>query len=405
MGEIFGRQIATELMQIQSSEGDLQLSGLIGLPGLGRATRHEMITFVNGRPVDSRTLNYALIESYHDSLPKGRYPVAFVFLDLDPAAVDVNVHPAKREIRFRSEPQVRGFVIRSILQRLREFGAASAPLMQGSPLAPLPTAAAERWPGAGNALPPPVVPAAFQSPFLTRAVPVPQAGSESQTRTPLSPVAPVSFSTPPQAALPSAALPPAQAGAQLKAWRFIGLAHGTYALFETPAGVVILDRRAAQERIWFERLKEQYGAGSVPCQSLLLPLPLELDPISSALLLDRVAFLEKHGFEVAQFGRNFFRIEAIPDWMEPTEAEGFCRDLLSAFREGRLLERDGRLADEEFARVAAGRAVRMPAQASEAEMLGFLRDLFATSLPLTSPAGRPTLVEWSLGDFIRRFQK
>src|SRR4051812_14347593 len=111
-----------------------KLSGLIGRPGVGRSTRHEMIVFVNQRPVDSRTLNYALIESYHESLPKGRYPLAFVFFECDPAAVDVNVHPAKREVRFRSESQVRGFVIRAVLQRLRElnlsagaFGTASAP--------------------------------------------------------------------------------------------------------------------------------------------------------------------------------------------------------------------------------------------------------------------------------------
>src|SRR4051812_12489137 len=99
-----------------------KLSGLIGRPGVGRATRHEMIVFVNARPVDSRTLNYALIESYHESLPKGRYPLAFVFFECDPAAVDVNVHPAKREVRFRSEVAVRGFVIRAVLQRLRELG-------------------------------------------------------------------------------------------------------------------------------------------------------------------------------------------------------------------------------------------------------------------------------------------
>src|SRR6185369_8827676 len=97
-------------------------------PGVGRATRHEMIVFVNARPVDSRTLNYALIESYHESLPKGRYPLAFVFFECDPAAVDVNVHPAKREVRFRSEVAVRGFVIRAVLQRLRELGVADSGL-------------------------------------------------------------------------------------------------------------------------------------------------------------------------------------------------------------------------------------------------------------------------------------
>src|SRR3954470_11999458 len=121
IAEIFGRQIAEALVPIECVESSQRLSGLIGRPGVGRATRHEMIVFVNARPVDSRTLNYALIESYNESLPKGRYPLAFVFFECDPAAVDVNVHPAKREVRFRSEPQVRGFVIRSILQRLREL--------------------------------------------------------------------------------------------------------------------------------------------------------------------------------------------------------------------------------------------------------------------------------------------
>ncbi|MEY2880850.1 MAG: hypothetical protein RLZZ15_3230, partial [Verrucomicrobiota bacterium] len=126
VAEIFGKQTAESLVAIETAEPGLRLSGLIGRPGVGRGTRHEMIVFVNHRPVDSRTLNYALIESYHESLPKGRYPLAFVFFDCDPAAVDVNVHPAKREVRFRSEPQVRSFVIRAVLQRLRELGGANA---------------------------------------------------------------------------------------------------------------------------------------------------------------------------------------------------------------------------------------------------------------------------------------
>src|SRR5262245_5018842 len=121
IAEIFGRQISESLLPIECTEESLRLTGLIGRPGVGRATRHEMIVFVNARPVDSRTLNYALIESYNESLPRGRYPLAFVFFECDPAAVDVNVHPAKREVRFRSEPQVRGFVIRSVLQRLRDI--------------------------------------------------------------------------------------------------------------------------------------------------------------------------------------------------------------------------------------------------------------------------------------------
>ncbi|WP_334319374.1 DNA mismatch repair endonuclease MutL, partial [Termitidicoccus mucosus] len=123
---IFGRQIADGLIPVEAAENGMRLAGLIGGPGQGRSTRHEMITFINHRPVDSRTLNYALIESFHESLPKGRYPVAFIFFEIDPAAVDVNVHPAKREVRFRSEPAVRGFVIRAILETLRAHGQTAA---------------------------------------------------------------------------------------------------------------------------------------------------------------------------------------------------------------------------------------------------------------------------------------
>ncbi|HLP26717.1 MAG TPA: DNA mismatch repair endonuclease MutL, partial [Acidobacteriota bacterium] len=137
VAEIFGRQFTADALTVDASDEGLRLTGLIGKPGVSRAARHEMITFVNHRPVDSRTLNYALIESYTTSLPKGRYPVAVLFLEMSPTAVDVNVHPAKREVRFRSEGEVRGFVIRTVLQRLREFGM-GAPAVE----APTPESAA-----------------------------------------------------------------------------------------------------------------------------------------------------------------------------------------------------------------------------------------------------------------------
>ncbi|MSU73011.1 MAG: DNA mismatch repair endonuclease MutL [Opitutus sp.] len=393
IGEIFGRQIAEALVPLEAVEPGLRLSGLIGRPGVGRATRHEMIVFVNARPVDSRTLNYALIESYHESLPKGRYPLAFVFFECDPAAVDVNVHPAKREVRFRSEPQVRGFVIRAVLQRLRELSGPAAGLTETRPppvdfRAP---AAAAGW-------------AAL--PALSRA----DLGTLSATpATPRGPERPSPASVPLSAPAPipsaSGRPPPAGVVPLAPSWRYVGLAHGNYVLFETAAGLVLLDRRAAHERIWFERLREQFAAGAVPSQRLLLPLPLELDAIATALLLDRRKFLHAHGFEVAEFGRNFFRIEAVPAWMEPADAEPFLRDLLGAFRDGRMPDGDVELAREELARLAAAKAVRLPATATEGELRTLVGQLFATRTPLTSPAGRPTYIELNHGELARRFQK
>ena len=387
--EIFGQQIADSLIAIESVEPGLKLSGLIGRPGVGRATRHEMIVFVNGRPVDSRTLNYALIESYHESLPKGRYPLAFVFFECDPAAVDVNVHPAKREVRFRSEPQVRGFVIRSVLQRLREVGAPVVPVVEAKAIRP----------GEAVTLPAGLAPLVVPAPvprFFAAPIPAPIRAAIAVPVATASPQPPVASELSNREARPEISM---------SSWRFIGLAHGSYALFETSAGLVLLDRRAAHERIWFDRLVAQFASGSVPSQRLLLPIPLELDPIAAALLIDRTKFLCGHGFEIGEFGRNFFRIEAVPTWMEPADAEPFVRDVLGALREGRLPEGNLALAREELARISAAKAIRLPAAPAEAALRALVAELFATRTPLSSPSGRPTFIELNHGELARRFQK
>ena len=425
IAEIFGRQIAESLIALDVAESGQRLSGLIGRPGVGRATRHEMIVFVNARPVDSRTLNYALIESYHESLPKGRYPLAFVFFECDPAAVDVNVHPAKREVRFRSEPQVRSFVIRAVLQRLRELGVGAGGetglAAAGAEHGPLGTApkpeTGNRTPDGGSSdfgnrisdrstaatsgglgavqpirrtdLPNLATPTAAGSPVSGIRFPV--------STSPFQSAPPPSIHQGPPLSAPSASATPS--------WRFLGTAHGNYALFETPSGLVLLDRRAAHERIWFERLREQFRTGSVPSQRLLLPIAVEFDAIASALLLDRLKFLETHGFEVAEFGRNFFRIEAVPAWMEPADAEPFLRDLIGAFRDGSIPDRNTELAHDALARMAAAKAVRLPDNAGESELRGVVTQLFATPMPLTNPAGRPTFIELNHAELARRFQK
>ena len=376
--EIFGRQLANELTTIDAAENGMKLTGLIGKPGTGRSTRHEMITFINQRPVDTKAINYALIESYHESLPKGRYPLAFVFFEIDPAAVDVNVHPSKREVRFRSETAVRGFVIRSVLARLRELGEATVTV---SP-APAPRMQVDVTPSP-FAMVRPVMAAPKLAPIAPASVVERRVGDNASN-------------LPPKASGPSISNP---------AWRFLGLAHGAYALFETKAGLVLLDRRAAHERIWFERLQAQFSEGAVPSQRLLLPVPLQLDPIASALLIDRLEFLNGHGFEVVEFGRNFFRIEGVPAWMEPADAEPFVRELLGALRDGQLQERKIDVAREQLARLAAARAVRLGEVASEAAMLGLVAQLFACRAPLTSPGGTPTHIELSHGELARRFQR
>ncbi|MSU46240.1 MAG: DNA mismatch repair endonuclease MutL [Lacunisphaera sp.] len=398
VGEIFGRSMAADLLPVEIAEAGLQLSGLIGKPVVSRATRHEMLMFVNRRPVDSRTLNYAVIESYATSLARGRYPVAVLFLELDPAAVDVNVHPAKREVRFRSEGAVRGFVIRAVLHCLREFGA-PAPVVESMNTkgrAASPFAAAPYQPSQPFITSPPA-PGIMAQPFrpFTR-IPF-TAETYPKSSSPIVPDSSPAAPAPPPSALRNPAM--------LMGWRFLGTAHGDYALFEAPGGIVVLDRRAAHECVWFERIRAQFARREVASQRLLFALPVELDAIASALLTDRLAFLHRHGLEVAEFGRNFFRIEAVPVWLEPADAEIFLRDVIGLMREGRLDENKTELAREELARLAAQKAVRLPPAVNEAEALVLVAQLFACAQPHTSPAGRPTHFELSRGELARKFQR
>lgn len=242
----------------------------------------------------------------------------------------------------------------------------------------------------------------------TTAAPV---GLGPRAATPLPAIAPserVGWGAVPPAG-PRPVPPPGPAGqaprGPLAAWRFVGVAHGATILFETAAGLVLLDRRAAHERIWFERIQGEFRTGEVPSQRLLLPIPIELDPVSAALLLDRLGFLNRHGFEVAEFGRCFFRLEALPAWLEPGDAETFVRDILGALREGRMQENDLALAREELARLASAKGVRLPPLRGEAEAMTLVAQLFATRAPLTSPTGRPTYIELNHGELARRFQK
>ena len=386
VGEIFGRQLVADLLPVAMAEPGLKLSGLIGKPGVNRSTRHELLMFVNRRPVDSRTLNYALIESYATALAKGRYPVAVLFLELDPAAVDVNVHPAKREVRFRSEGAVRGFVIRAVLQRLREWGA-PAPRVEPASAGQVHPAASEVMPGDPVSL---AAPATVNLP--PTAFVVKPAAPHSAPAIVRTAAAPLTVSAP-------------SASAALLGWRFLGTAHSDYALWETPSGLMVVDRRAAHERVWFERLEMQFKQGAVASQRLLFAIPVEFDAIASALLTDQLTFLQRHGFEVAEFGRNFFRIEAVPVWLESSDAVIFLRDIIGLMRDGQFDGKNLDLARTALAQLAAQQAVRLPSSPNETEALALVSQLFACTQPHASPAGRPTHFEFSRGELLRRFQR
>ena len=365
--EIWGRQVAEEVTIMPAFERPgMRLSGLLGKPGVSRGTRQDLVTVVNGRPVDSRTMAFALTESYHTLIPKGRYPLAFVFLEMDPAWVDVNVHPAKREVRFRDEAKVRNFLIESVLAVLRARGD------EGLPAETVPAVA-------------PVTPLAVDVPSVSGAVPPP--GPAAAYVPPTSP-APVS---------------PAHAPAVRLGWRLLSRLREERAVFETPTGLAVLDLGAAHQRVLYEDILARFTAGRPVSQPLLVPLSMELEPLPGAVLKERLPLLTSAGFDFEEYGRNFWRIQALPAWLEPEQALAFVRDLLAemARREGDF----GRpsLAYDALARIAVQKARRKGDGLSDGELHELVQALFRTAQPATCPRGRRTYVEWTDADLGRRF--
>ena len=365
--EIWGRQVAEEVTIMPTFERPgMRLSGLLGKPGVSRGTRQDLVTVVNGRPVDSRTMAFALTESYHTLIPKGRYPLAFVFLEMDPAWVDVNVHPAKREVRFRDEAKVRNFLIESVLAVLRAR--------------------------ADDGLPAETIPAATPVAPFTAAVPP-------------SVSAPVSVGASPAYVPPSSSAPvaPTHAPAVRLGWRLLSRLREERAVFETPTGLAILDIGAAHQRVLYESILAQFTAQKPVSQPLLVPLSIELEPLPAAVLKERMPLLSSAGFDFEEYGRNFWRIQALPAWLEPEEALAFVRDLLAemARREGDF----GRpsLAYDALAKIAVIKARRKGDSLSDAELMELVQSLFRTVQPGTCPRGRRTYVEWTDADLTRRF--
>jgi DNA mismatch repair protein MutL len=381
--EIFGNSIAEGLVSVEMKEPDFSLHGLISLPGRGRSTRNEVITIVNKRPVTSPTLNQALVESYHSYLPRGRYPVAFLFLELDPAAVDVNVHPSKREIRFRDAARVKGFIIRSLLERLREATETQKPTN---------------------------ITGKTSDELDPQAIPEPMVAGASLVRS-VATVGSRAIQSPASRgpALRPDTLPKSKPEFPEKSWelswKFVGHVSRGLAVFDSAKGIIVLDRRATHQRILYEELETQYLDEKVPAQQLLLPVPLELDALGASQMIENLEFLNKSGFKISEFGRNFFRIEAVPVWTTPEQAESLIVDLVGMMKDGTLRKNKPVEAFDKIARLACTKSVRLDDSVSEREMVALVSQLFKCKNPLISPLGKPTYFEIGLNELDRRFMK
>jgi DNA mismatch repair protein MutL len=385
LATLYGVDVARQMLEVLADEDGSRLTGYISPSALTRSNRKEITFFINGRWVQDTALSAALLQAYHTLLMVGRYPMAVLFLELDPEEVDVNVHPAKAEVRFRSSDRVFSFVQR----------AARRALLAYSPVPSMP--AQNLWGSAGN-----------QSSVISgqssvgldwvvghSEVPTVDGGPSTVENRPPSSVDP---NTPGAGGQPASQ----SAIANLPLLRLIGQIGATYLVAEGPDGLYLIDQHAAHERVLFEKLMLQHEQKNIPSQSLLTPVVVTLPPQSASLLSSQLPTLQHFGFSVESFGPNAFQIRAVPALFAGAEPGAALRALVEDFEEDETplqAEVEARIA----ARVCKRLAVKGGQALSPEEQRALLADLEVCNSPRTCPHGRPTMIHLSVDMLERQF--
>jgi DNA mismatch repair protein MutL len=383
--ELHGRQLCEQLAPVEWEQdigggGDsarVRVHGFIGRAGVSRSDRRQQAVFVNGRPVDSRAINFALLEGYHTALMKGQYPITFLFIEIDPLLVDVNIHPAKREVRFRDERSVREAVSAAVRRALQAPGGLARPIAAGLPA----TATAAPAGPAPRAEPPPLrlrsepVATASPQPLLSQLQPVTPAGAAA------------------------AEIHTAEQGA----WRILGAVGELYVVAESPEGLVLIDQHAAHERVLFEKMLKQLEAEAAPSQKLLIPLTLELEARDAVFLAGNLKTLQRLGIGISEFGEKTFLVDALPPYFPTGDLGQTFRRILDELRQVGEQIHARRLSQDRIATTVCRHAVKARDPLTGAELLALLEQLHRCELPYTCPHGRPTMIQISYAELEKKF--
>ena len=413
-----------EKPEIGNRKSEIRVWGLVGSPGVSRATRDGQFVFVNRRPVENRGINYALIEGYHTSLMKGRYPVCCLFLEIDPAAVDVNIHPAKREVKFHREFEIRKLVAQAVKETLLAFHSESpeskrwgerpreplggqTPELPGSSAAPphqpsaLETSALPDFPKKLESSPatPAQIPTTAQTPLKTGFSPT--TSPQSQIANPKSEISKSADAS----QTPISHLPSSSATPLLNVpLRLVGVIGKLYVLLESDRGLVLLDQHAAHERILFEQMLNRIEQNnSAPSQKLLLPETIELPPRDAQFLREQLVVLTKLGVGLSEFGERTFLLDALPPFVKAADPRRFVFELVDELRAAGREVNLARLGEHTVAKTVCRHAVKANDPLGGAELENLVEDLRRCAMPYTCPHGRPTLIEMNYRELEKKF--
>ena len=402
--DLYGVELVERLVDVTGTPSrSVRISGFVGQAGLSRQTRAQQLVFVNGRAIESSLITAAIREGYHTALMKGQYPVTFLFLDLDPGTVDVNVHPAKREVRFRDPTTVREAIARCIHETL-EAGRAAWQERFRAPPAPAPGDATKTAPDLR--LRPEVAGPEELHRELPYVSPTVGGGVDPRRAQGLDVLGQASR-FPERFA--SAGQAPAQQREQRadkaaqQEFQIIGVLNKLYVLMENADGLVLVDQHAAHERILFEELRRRMEEQGVPTQKLLLPQTFNLPPRDADWIERNLSVLQRMGIGIESFGPNTFKIDAVPSFLNVSDPGQFMRKVIDDLNSAGNNTSAMRLGEEMIAKSVCRHAVKAndPLRYPEVEKL--IRDLLDCDLPYCCPHGRPTMIQISLAELEKKF--
>jgi DNA mismatch repair protein MutL len=384
LSAIMGREFAENALPIDAEREGHCLTGFIGLPTLNKATAARQFLFVNGRPVRDRLLQGAVRGAYQDFLARDRHPLVALFLELPAEEVDINVHPAKAEVRFRDPGLVRGLIVGASRHALAAAGHRAATTVAAAALGSFrPEAQMPGWRGAWAASAPPPRGLA-ETAALAYA---PFAGFERPQARPLE-------AREAEDAGAATSFPLGAPRAQV---------HETYIVAQTAEGIVIVDQHAAHERLVYERMKQALADGGVKRQGLLIPEVVELDPAAAERLVARADELVELGLVLEPFGKGAVVVREVPALLGEVAVKSLVQDLADEIAEfGAALGLKERL-EEVCGTLACHGSVRAGRRLNLAEMDALLRQMEATPHSGQCNHGRPTYVELKLADIERLF--
>ncbi len=397
IGGLVGDDLASRLLEIEAFEQKgVRVRGFIGPPGMGRSDRRQQLTFLNGRPVEAAIVTRALREGYHTALMKGQYPVTFLFLETDPSAVDVNVHPAKREVRFHDGFAVQDAIVAAVSRTLRErmTRPVSGVGLTGTSSTAKPVIVQEEL----------IEPATVYSTPRLDPRPAQLFTALERQRVETLPTQQGTV-TDPTLSSPAAASAPPIPDEKPKAsdYRIIGVLGKLYVLLESKEGLVLMDQHAAHERFLFEELRRRLEVGGVPSQRLLAPLMVELTPRDFDLVSRHLEALERLGFGAEPFGGNTLKLDSLPAFLKRDDPEAFLHEVIQEIRVASDRMSSLRIGEDLIATTVCRAAVKANDTLKEPELRKLLEDLLSCDMPYCCPHGRPTLIQIGYAELERKF--